>query len=216
MKMKNSSPSTWVNVWVQYKVLYFQVSNIILQPWNRDVSDSINHFTTYISKHSWNTCNFREIDFTKNFVKLISQKICLIFFESDSKCWWLVILPWNIRGAKSKSWEITVMRRVKNKIFYEEKEKICYQDFEQWTFSLRNEIGMKYGPWKIWNDLSTYLESHKGQKKNNNTFVWIVSLAFSISIFLWKAFGFTIEEFLLGSLKLPCHIGSNHFKRIKP
>ena len=70
MKMisrKNSSPSTWVNVWVQYKVLYFQVSNIIFQPWNRDVSDTINHFTTYISKHSWNTCNFREIDFTEKF-----------------------------------------------------------------------------------------------------------------------------------------------------
>ena len=50
------------------------------------------------------------------------------------------------QGAKSKSWEITVMCRVKNKIFYEEKEKICYQDFEQWIFSLRNEIGMKYGP----------------------------------------------------------------------
>ena len=99
---KNSSPSTWVNVWVQYKVLYFQVSNIIFQPWNRDLSDTINHFTTYIYKHSWNTCNFREINFTKNFVKLISRKICLIFFESDSKCWWLVILPWNIRGRNLK------------------------------------------------------------------------------------------------------------------
>ena len=84
-----------------------------------------------------NSGKFREIDLTENMPNFFRIRLKVLMTRHPAV---------KHQGAKSKSWEITVMCRVKNKIFYEEKEKIRYQDFEQWTFSLRNEIGMKYGP----------------------------------------------------------------------